>query len=258
MQYLRIGIVGAGNMGTHLAKAFEEAGHPVPVVYSRTLAHAEALAASVFDAEPTDNPDLSGYEIDIAIACISDDALHLLAEDLRLPDGCLLAHTSGARSLQEIAAYPGPKAVFYPLQTFSRQKPIRFEGIPLCIEADSEEAEELVYALATSLSKEIYWMSHPQRLALHVAAVFANNFSNPMLALASHILEGEDIQFKLLRPLIRETVEKALILGPAAAQTGPAVRGDETTMSLHKRFLGDNRDLHLLYEMLSESIQKNS
>lgn len=258
MQYLRIGIIGAGNLGSHLARAAEEAGHQVPVIYSRHGAHAQALAETLFDAVPTDDPDLSEFPIDIALACVSDDALPRVAEDIRLPEGCLLAHTSGARSLQEIAAYPGPKAVFYPLQTFSRQKPIRFEGIPLCIEADSEEAEELVYQLASTLSKEIYWMVHSQRLALHVAAVFASNFTNHMLTLASHIAEGEDLQFKLLRPLIRETVEKAMILGPEASQTGPAIRGDQTTMALHKRYLGDNRQLYALYEAISESIQENT
>jgi predicted short-subunit dehydrogenase-like oxidoreductase (DUF2520 family) len=101
-------------------------------------------------------------------------------------------------------------------------------------------------------------MSHPQRLALHVAAVFANNFTNHMLTLAANIVEGEDMQFKLLRPLIRETVEKALILGPTAAQTGPAIRGDETTMALHKRYLGDNRELFELYDSISQSIQDNA
>lgn len=257
MQYLRIGIVGAGNLGSHLAKAAEEAGHQVVVVYSRTAANAEALAAALFDAVPTDVPDLTDFELDVALACIADDALPALAEIIRLPEGCLLAHSSGSRALSEISAYPGPKAVFYPLQTFSRQKPVRFEGVPLCIEADSEEAEELIYALAISLSKEIFWMSHPQRLAVHVAAVFACNFTNHMLALASHITEGEDIQFKLLRPLIKETVEKALIMGPEAAQTGPAIRGDETTMALHKRYLGDHIDMHRLYELISRSIQEN-
>jgi predicted short-subunit dehydrogenase-like oxidoreductase (DUF2520 family) len=258
MQYLQIGVVGAGNLGNHLARAFEEAGHHVPLIYSRHLVHAQALASALFDAQPTDNPDFSEFELDIVVACVSDDALVTLSEELRLPEGCLLAHTSGSRTLQEISAYPGPKAVFYPLQTFSRRKPIRFEGIPLCIEADSEEAEELVYTLASSLSKEIYWMSHPQRLALHVAAVFANNFTNHMLTLAANIVEGEDMQFKLLRPLIRETVEKALILGPTAAQTGPAIRGDETTMALHKRYLGDNRELFELYDSISQSIQDNA
>ena len=244
-------------MGGHLAKAAEEAGHQVAVVYSRTAANAEALAGALFDAVATDVPDFTAFELDIALACVSDDALPALAETLRLPEGCLLAHSSGSRALSEIAAYPGPKAVFYPLQTFSRQKPVRFEGIPLCIEADTEEAEELVYALAISLSKEIFWMSHPQRLAVHVAAVFACNFTNHMLALASQIAEGEDIQFKLLRPLIKETVEKALIIGPDAAQTGPAIRGDETTMALHKRYLGEHPDLHRLYELISRSIQEN-
>ena len=257
MQYLRIGIVGAGNLGGHLARAVEGAGHQVPVIFSRTLRHSQELATTLFDAEPVPEPDFTGYPLDIVLACVSDDALPYLAQELRLPEGCLLAHTSGSRSLQEISAYPGPKAVLYPLQTFSRQKPVRFEGIPLCIEADTEEAEELVYALASTLSKEIYWMSHPQRLALHVAAVFAANFTNHMLTLASHIAAGEDLQFKLLRPLIRETVEKALVLGPEASQTGPAIRGDETTMALHKRYLGDNRTLHALYEAISKSIIEN-
>ena len=258
MRNLRIAIVGAGNMAWQLSRVLEDAGHIVALVWARSIAQAEELANNVYEAEATDDTDLREVDVEVFILAIADDAISEVAASLLFPPGALLVHTSGSRSIAELGDHPGPKGVFYPLQTISKAKAISLAGVPICLEADGEEAEELLYALASSLSKDIYWLNHQQRLALHVAAVFASNFANHMLTLAKDVLDAEELPFKMLRPLIRETIDKAFIVGPAEGQTGPALRQDYVTMSLHLRHLGDNPDLNQLYQTVSDSIIAHS
>ena len=258
MRNLKIAIIGAGNMAWQLSRVLEDAGHMVALVWARSIAQAEELANNVYEAEATDDTDLSEADIEVFILAVADDAIAEVASSLVFPSGALLVHTSGSRSITQLGDHPGPKGVLYPLQTISRAKAISLAGVPICLEADGEEAEELLFALASSLSKDIYWLNHEQRLALHVAAVFASNFTNHMLALAKDVLDAEELPFKMLRPLVRETIEKAFLVGPAEGQTGPAKREDYITMSLHLRHLGENPDLHQLYQTVSDSIIAHS
>jgi predicted short-subunit dehydrogenase-like oxidoreductase (DUF2520 family) len=148
--------------------------------------------------------------------------------------------------------------VFYPLQSFTKEKAIDLSDVPFCIEASSTRVHEVLFSIARSLSSKVVVLDSEQRKVLHLAAVFANNFTNHMLFWAKTLLDAEGLDFNLLKPLTKETVEKAFFLMPELAQTGPARRGDYKTMKSHLDQIEANPELSKLYQELSKSIQFNS
>jgi predicted short-subunit dehydrogenase-like oxidoreductase (DUF2520 family) len=144
--------------------------------------------------------------------------------------------------------------VFYPLMTFTRERPVDFTTIPVLVEANSDENTERLKRLAGILSEKVHAIHSGQRRIIHLAAVIACNFSNHMYALAENLLVREGIPFDLLLPLIAETAGKIRAVPPGLAQTGPAVRKDAQTMEQHLQLLKDDKQLAELYRIISESI----
>ncbi|OTL05278.1 F420-dependent NADP oxidoreductase, partial [Acinetobacter baumannii] len=97
-----------------------------------------------------------------------------------------------------------------------------------------------------------------QRLTLHLAAVFACNFSNYCFDMAKQVVDAEQVDFSLLYPLILETAKKATENDPKQMQTGPAMRGDQNILAMHQSLLAQaNRDdLKKVYQLLSDGIVK--
>jgi predicted short-subunit dehydrogenase-like oxidoreductase (DUF2520 family) len=261
---MKISMIGAGNVAWHLSIAFENHHHQVCEVYSRQLAKAKALTAMLYQAEAKTDLDFSESVAELFILAVSDDAIADVCSKLVLPENAILAHTSGTKSLQDLQHLmlsfhdlPIRCAVFYPLMTFSIHKKIQIKEVPFCIESDDDIAENQLVKLAQGMSKTVYLVNSHERKVLHVAAVFACNFTNHLLALAKEITNGEDLEFDLLKPLIKETFQKAMETEhPADVQTGPAVRGDKSTINNHLIYLKDRKDLFEIYEIMSESIQK--
>ena len=162
-------------------------------------------------------------------------------------------HTSGSVAINELQTKR--KGVFYPLQTFSKDVAVDFSNIPVCIEANNAADLKTLNGLASQLTNSVHEISSEQRIKLHLAAVFINNFSNHLYQIAHQICKDDAISFELLKPLIQETANKIRILNPEEAQTGPAMRNDILTMQRH---LSDLKDpIHKkLYQMLSESIKQ--
>jgi predicted short-subunit dehydrogenase-like oxidoreductase (DUF2520 family) len=179
-----------------------------------------------------------------------------------LPENCVLVHTSGTKTLAELQQAVDTYSdvlvrtgVFYPLQTFTKGVSMTLNNVPFCIEATHEATEDLLIALAQGLSSVVYVMSSEERQILHLGAVFACNFSNHLFAISQRILQKHTLEFSLLKPLIEETVRKALASpDPAAVQTGPARRHDYATTDRHLDYLNHYPDWQILYESLSESI----
>jgi predicted short-subunit dehydrogenase-like oxidoreductase (DUF2520 family) len=251
---MRITILGSGNVATHLAAAFKNAGHRIVQVYSRDMQNAALLAYHV-KAEPIDNLSQIDPETDIFIIAVKDDAIGLMAEQLASHQK-LMVHTSGATDLYVLLAFSDTVGVFYPLQTFSKSKEVNFRTVPLCIEAADLDIAKQLKELAQTISNNVYDIDSPQRKVLHLAAVFACNFPNYLYNIAQQILARHDLSFDLIRPLILETAEKVQSNLPAAVQTGPAVRNDETTMNNHLQSLKDSPGLQQLYTLLSQGIIK--
>jgi predicted short-subunit dehydrogenase-like oxidoreductase (DUF2520 family) len=248
----KIVILGTGNVAWHLSKALHKAGFDIVQVYGRDGQKAELIATPVLASVAT-RIDQVIEDADLYLLCISDDSILEIGKQLVHVDG-IVAHTSGAIAMGALKGLQD-FGVFYPLQSFTAGKEVDFEHVPFLIEGSSNAAESALMNAAFELSQNVYAISSAQRERVHVAAVFANNFSNHMLVQAKAICDENNIPFETLHPLIRATFEKALIGDPAANQTGPAVRNDEKTIAKHLQLL-TKADQKTLYELITKSIQK--
>jgi predicted short-subunit dehydrogenase-like oxidoreductase (DUF2520 family) len=251
---MRITIIGSGNVATHLAAAFKNAGHRIVQVYSRNLDNAALLAYHV-KAEPIDSLNNIDPETDLFVISIKDDAIGIVAEQLAMHQR-LMVHTSGATDMFALLAFSDNAGVLYPLQTFSKTKEVDFRTVPLCLEAANDDIAKTLKDLAQSISNKVYDVSSDQRKVLHLAAVFACNFPNYLYNVAQQLLLQHQLDFDLLKPLILETAQKVQTALPADVQTGPAVRGDETTMKSHLELMNGSPWLQQVYTMLSQGIIK--
>jgi predicted short-subunit dehydrogenase-like oxidoreductase (DUF2520 family) len=250
-----ITVIGSGNLAWHLAPALDNAGYSVREVYSRNPKHAEALTSRLYQAEVKLSLDFSDSSSTIFLLAVSDDAIQDLAQEIVLPDNAILAHTSGSQPLR-ILGYAAAEntGVFYPLQTFSKAKKVDFHDIPIFVESEANEVERVLMRMAKTISSKAQTITSEKRKALHVAAVFASNFTNHMLTLSKEIMVENKLNFDWLKPLIAETINKSLTIGPEKSQTGPAKRGDFETLDKHHAFLNNDEELAALYKVISQHI----
>lgn len=251
---MRITIIGSGNVATHLAAAFKNAGHSIVQVYSRDMQNAALLAYHV-KAEAIDDLQQISPETDTFVISVKDDAIGIVAEQLAIHQK-LIVHTSGATDMYALTAFTDHAGVFYPLQTFSKIKEVNFRTVPLCIEGRDETITRQLEELARSISNNVSRVTSAQRKTLHLAAVFACNFPNYLYHIAQQIVNDDKLDFNLLRPLILETAQKVMERQPAEVQTGPAVRNDEITMTNHLQLLDKQPALQEIYKLLSQGIIK--
>lgn len=248
-------LVGSGNVATWMAQRLQRSQRfPVTQVYSRTLEHAQRLAA-LSHAEAISDISMLNPDNQIFVFALADNAYAELLPKLpfRLPTAIL---TSGTVSCQCLREHADTFGVVYPLQTFTKSQDMRGLDVPLCIESDAFGAKkETVWSLARELSPKCYEVSEAQRARMHVAAVFACNFSNAMYRIAYELMEERNLPFEILLPSLRQTVAKLSVMTPAEAQTGPAVRRDTNVMRTQMDALDDER-LKELYRMMSEIIME--
>lgn len=251
---MKIVIIGAGNVASHLAKALFTAKLQIVQVWSFHNENAVTLAHQV-DAKAIGNLNDLDLQADVCLIAVKDDAIGDIANRLAGFKG-LIAHTSGAVNMNVFANGFENYGVFYPLQTFSKAKKVDFSKIPICLEANSDVALQLLKNLGNKLSNTVTAVNSEKRKVLHLAAVFACNFTNHLYALAEEILAANAIDFDIIRPLISETASKVQEALPLEVQTGPAIRNDEVTLSKHIELLQKQPQLLEIYKTLSESIKK--
>ena len=251
---MRITIIGSGNVATHLAAAFKNAGHVIVQVYSRNMQNAALLAYHV-KAEAIDSLDAINTDTNLFVIAVKDDVIGPIAEQLTKYQK-LMVHTSGATDLYNLLAFSDNVGVFYPLQTFSKVKEVDFLNVPVCVEGADEAIAKQLTALAQTISNNVYQIDSAKRKTLHLAAVFANNFPNYLYNIAQQLLAKQNLSFDLLRPLISETAQTVQTRLPNEVQTGPAIRNDENTMAFHLQLLQDQSELQQLYKALSQGIIK--
>lgn len=248
---IRITLIGSGNVAQHLIKAFAKSELiEIVQVYSRKK---EALSAVIeFDKITNDFEDLK--EADFYIIAVSDKAIADVSKQLPFQNR-IVVHTSGAASL-DVLDSKNRKGVFYPLQTFSKNKDIDFSTIPMCLEAENTFDFRILETVAKGISNAVFAINSDQRKALHVSAVFVNNFTNHLYQIGQEICEEHQVPFEILKPLIRETAEKINTLNPIDAQTGPAKRNDSVTINAHLDYLTTENQKNI-YKTLTQSIQNN-
>lgn len=246
---INVVLLGAGNVAVHLHKAFSVAKNvQVKQVYNysyRSLAHFENHIPVTTSLE-----DLK--EADVYLLALKDDAIAETAAKLR-GRNALVAHTSGAASIDVLEPLKR-RGVFYPLQTFSKDQPLDYEQIPFCVEAKGHEDLQLLKQLANAVSGKVFEVSSAQRKKLHLSAVFVCNFVNHLYAIGENICRQNNLPFEILQPLIHETAAKVTRSSPRQAQTGPAIRADQSTIQAHLELLSstENREI---YQLLTHAIQ---
>ncbi|MEB3753789.1 F420-dependent NADP oxidoreductase [Acinetobacter sp. MD2(2019)] len=253
---MKISFIGSGRVATHFAKQLKQIGHHIHQIYSPK--NAEKLAKEVCACAVT-QLELLDSAVDIVIIAVSDQAIESVAQALpkSFQEVCIV-HTSGSTDLSVLSKYQQKSGVLYPLQTFSFEKDVNWAELPILIEGNTIQAFELIEQLANSLSKKVFHYSSKQRLSLHLAAVFACNFSNYCYDLAHQLTDTAAIDFGLLHPLILETALKATQFAPHAVQTGPAKRHDQNILNMHRALLAEqgHESALAVYDLLSQQIQK--
>ena len=245
-------LIGSGNVASHLGLHLLKKGHNIKQVWSRQLIHAEVLAEKL-NSIATD--DLCNIEnADLYIVSVKDDVLSSVIQQLEVNN---IIHTSGAIGLEVFNNRSKNYGVLYPLQTFNKNIKLDLSQTPMCIEANNKLFENHLMNIGDDLSNQVITMNSKQRQQLHIAAVFACNFTNHMYSIADSILAKSDINFKLLLPLINQTVKKLNQNKPSQVQTGPAKREDKKIMQSHINNIS-SKESKEIYKLMSNAIIKNN
>lgn len=235
---MKIVLIGRGRLATNLEHALLSAGHEVASINSRTL---EALP----------------LEADVYIVAVKDAALaDVIRAATKGRESQLFVHTAGSMPMDIFKGLTVHYGVFYPMQTFSKERLVDFNDISVFLETNDAVSMERLKMLSTTLTTHIYELDSEGRKHLHLAAVFACNFVNHCYALSAEVLAAKGLPFSVMLPLVDETVQKVHELSPREAQTGPAVRGDQNVMQMQANMLAGNPAVKQIYEALSNDIQR--
>ena len=254
MENQKIVIIGCGNVASYFAERFSQHKHTILQVYHPEIDKAKAFAIP-YQAEAINDFTKITLQADLYFIAVKDDAIAGISNQLNIESGLVL-HTSGAVKLEALNRHKR-SAVFYPLQTFTKGIKTANQNFPMLIECGNKEDEKYLAALAISLGKTVQFLNSAQRTEIHLAAVFAANFSNHCIKIAYDLMADKKHEAQLLLPLIKESIHKLNFINPAKAQTGPAIRHDEATIEKHLNMLKNDEALRLIYELMTKSIQSN-
>jgi predicted short-subunit dehydrogenase-like oxidoreductase (DUF2520 family) len=248
---VNISLIGTGKVAMHLAPALQQAGHHVIQIIGRNEVPAKDIAQISGATWSSDFSSLSP-QTELVILAVSDSAIAEVANRIS-NENYVVAHISGATPIASLARFVN-HGVLYFLQSFVPHQKPDFSQMPVLINGSNEASLSLIRTVAESLSEKVLAVSDHQREAVHVAAVFANNFSNHMLTIAEDILRENNISLDVLKPLIFKSTERLRVANPSEIQTGPAIRGDSETITKHLGLL-NSAEKKELYERISKSIQ---
>ncbi|HHT61014.1 MAG TPA: DUF2520 domain-containing protein [Paludibacteraceae bacterium] len=246
-------LIGAGNLATQLGLALYEQGYSIVQVYSRTIAAAQTLASQI-KATATDNLAQLMPTANLYIYAIKDDALPEVINKVTIDYG-IHVHTSGSVPMAVFEKKRTNFGVFYPLQTFKKEKRVDFQQIPIFLEASNKQTFDNLNDITKTISENVHNSTSEDRQTLHLSAVFACNFTNHFYAIAGEVLKSTNLPFAVLLPLIREGVNKLETLTPKEAQTGPAVRNDQNIINNHLKLLKAYPEWQEIYQQITKNIQ---
>ncbi|MBQ9508951.1 MAG: DUF2520 domain-containing protein [Bacteroidales bacterium] len=254
MKIETVSLVGSGNIAHWLVYALKKADVDIRQIYSRQLDHAKELAAKA-GADAIDNLRDLSPDSDLYIFSVKDDSYETLLSQLpfRLP---LAVHTAGSLSIRIFEPYADSYGILYPYQSLNKNMDFANVEVPLSVESNDKMVENELFAFAGRLSSTVQLMGEAQRLVLHRAAIFGCNFTNAMYAIAYDILRENNIDWRMILPLLENTLDKVKTMNPHDAQTGPAKRGDQNIIRMHQEALQDER-LREIYRLMSDYIMRN-
>lgn len=248
-------IFGCGNVASYFAERFMALNFTILQVYHPNIQKAEAFA-DLYHAKAIDHTEKVNQQADIYFIAVKDSVIESIALQLACNKG-IVVHTSGAIKLEVLDRH-ARAAVFYPLQTFTKGIKTAHQDFPVLIESKEKSDEKYLEQLAVSMGLKVHFMNSLQRTEIHLAAVFAANFSNHCIKIAYDLMDLKKHPANMLLPLIKESIHKLNFISPSQAQTGPAIRHDDVTIEKHLQLLNNNHELKLLYELLSKNIQSSN
>jgi predicted short-subunit dehydrogenase-like oxidoreductase (DUF2520 family) len=250
---MRIVLLGTGNLATRLGMALHNKHVEIIQVYGRSESGVSYLSGLLGCSNTTYGKEII-KDADLYILAVTEEAIPEVLRAAGISKQ-LVVHTSGSISMDILSAVSENYGVFYPQQTLSRQKEVDFSTIPICIEANSTENLEKLDRLAHILSDQVYHVDSEKRRHLHLAAVFVCNFVNHLYSIGEKLLQEQQLDFDLLRPLILETANKAMLFSPPEVQTGPAVRDNRQIQEQHLKLLENHPEWQQLYKLISLNIK---
>lgn len=252
---MKIVLIGSGNVATHCGAALQGTGNNIVQVFSRRKENAELLATKL-NCRAIQSASELDRNADLYLIMVSDDQIANVADQLGNLDG-IVTHTSGSIDRNVLENCSENTGVFWTPQTFSKEREPALKSAPFCIEASNDTTLRTLMDLASEISIDVRAVNGEQRKAIHLAAVIGANFSNHMYTLAAELLKKNGMELEVLGPLLKETLQKALDIGPEAGQTGPARRGDKKVIAEHLESLSDDQQLKEIYDELSSAIVKH-
>ena len=248
-----ISFIGSGNVATHLAIAVKKAGYDVKEIYSLNQENAIELAQKV-GCKAIGSIEQMDQSVDLFLVAVPDETIEKVIKNFPFVNG-IVAHTSGITPM-EVLNRERQFGVFYPLQTFSKQRELNISAVPFCIEASTDDVLVQLKELAMKLSESVFEIDSDERKYLHLTAVLVNNYSNYLFKAAYDILEAKNIDHSILMPLIEETISKIKDITPREAQTGPASRNDIKTIEKHLILLNEYPQYKDLYKIFADQLIK--
>ena len=252
MSKINISFAGAGRVAMALCQGLSDSGFKIDRIASPSEPGGSLLAGR---CNALWSPELIFPDsTKLIIVAVPDHSLKHVLKDIKCNPDTIVVHTAGSYGLDIFPGHLKNRGVFYPLQTFSHDRKISFTDLPFLLEASDDKSLKFLASIATSLGGKIYYAGYESRKMLHLAAVFACNFTNHMLTLGKSISSKAGFDFDILAPLIKETIEKAILTGPENSQTGPAVRHDSNTIEKQLELLSFSPEMQGIYREITRSI----
>ncbi|MEO8711807.1 MAG: DUF2520 domain-containing protein [Parafilimonas sp.] len=250
-----ISIIGSGNTATVLGKILKQHNHIINEIIGRNKMAVQNLAEEL-NAHACIKLNQLDKNSDMYIIAVRDDAVAEVSAQLELHDK-IAVHTCGSVSINVLEQSSKNIGILYPLQ--SLRKEINYlPRIPFLIDGNNDLTKEAISNLATSITDTVIYADDEMRLQYHLSAIIVSNFTNHLFALAKNYCDQNNTDFNSLLPLIEETVHRLHYYHPSEMQTGPAIRGDETTIQKHLQLLKQFPQLKRMYEVMSESIKESA
>lgn len=256
MNLARVTLIGTGNVSYHLYHHLAANGSEITHIYGRS--------ANSIRSWPNKPLKTTSYRTslnfqeaksDLFIIAVSDQAIASVGAELKTPENAIIVHTSGSIPLDALRKHPY-HGVFYPLQTFSMHRNLQLNGVPVFIESVNSHVQRKLFSFAGAQHFKPYQLNSNYRQKLHLAAVFASNFTNHQITIAAKILKAEGLSFELLKPLLIETMNKIIEQGPEGSLTGPAKRNDLNIVKSHMEALADDPSRQEIYKAITNDILK--
>ena len=252
---MNFSIIGTGNMAHFLAGELSAAGHNLIGIWGRNTIAANKIAIQYSTLVYSSLQDIKDKEGHFCFMAVKDTAITEIAAQLSFKHTTLI-HTAGASSLQLLGKQTIHSGIFWPVYSILGDNLKAIKNIPVAIQGNKPQVENDILDIAKSITDKAFIANDVQRAHLHLAAVFANNFSNHLMAVAQEICMKQHLSFDYLQPIVEQTFERLKTEPAKNLQTGPAIRDDKMTMQKHIDLLKSNTEWALIYQSLSNSIRK--